>query len=152
MPGCRLRGKTRRAGHDPEPVGEVDRNLDPIADDIGGRGPTDARGRPNGTILATEVVPGRNLASPPASGRQSLHYNLVEFRPSPVVEQGVSYAYTLDTEQGDCDIWLGPPGDTYTEGKGFYQTAGNPPGWLALFAPERDLAFQVFVQDQSLDD
>jgi hypothetical protein len=109
-------------------------------------------GRPNGVVLAMEVVSGRMFISPVPQGGAGLHYNLVVFRPSPAVGQGIFYAFTLETEDGDCDVWWGPPGDPYPGGVAYFQETGNPPGWLELFAPQRDLAFQIFVADHVMDE
>jgi hypothetical protein len=57
-----------------------------------------------------------------------------------------------ETEDGDCDVWWGPPGDPYPGGVAYFQETGNPPGWLELFAPQRDLAFQIFVADHVMDE
>lgn len=99
-----------------------------------------------------EVVSGRMFNSPVPQGRVGLHYNLVVFRPAAVVGEGIPYAFTLETEEGDCDVWWGPPGDSYPGGKAYFHETGNPPGWLAMSVPERDLAFQIFVADHVMDE
>jgi hypothetical protein len=102
-------------------------------------------GLPSGNVIESLTVPGTIFTSieTPAIGMR-----LVELDRRVPVESGTSYAFTLDTTGGDCVIWLGPPGDTYSAGAGFFESAANPPGWVEIFSPARDMAFQVYTVDR----
>lgn len=104
-------------------------------------------GLPSGSILAYEQVPGFvfTTISTPAAG-----FRIVEFFKPVHLDPG-EYAFTLRTKNGDCGIFVGPPGDSYWGGRGFFESSSNPPGWIELFdaAGPRELAFQVFMRYDS---
>lgn len=105
----------------------------------------DAGGLPSGAVLASEYVPGTVFTSvaTPAMG-----FRIVEFSKPAWLKQG-EYAFTLTAKDVTCGVYPGPSGDSYTEGRGFFEAAPNPPGWVEIFDKNgvRDLAFQVFLRD-----
>lgn len=104
-------------------------------------------GLPSGSVLAYEEVPGFvfTTITTPAVG-----FRIAEFSKPVRLDPG-EYAFTLRTKGGDCGIFVGPPGDSYWGGRGFFESASNPPGWIELFdaAGPRDMAFQVFMRYDS---
>ncbi len=102
-------------------------------------------GMPNGTVLESLAVPGTIFTAFPTP---TVGMRLVEFNRPVRVESGTSYAFTLDTTGGDCVLWIGTSGDTYSGGAGFFESASNPPGWLPIGLPAGDMAFQVYTVDR----
>lgn len=99
-------------------------------------------GVPNGSVLAYEKVPGYLFTSHPTP---AVGMRMVEFT-SPAFLGPGTYAFTLTAKGGDCGVYVGPNGDTYAGGKGYFIAADNPPGWIELFdiGGIRDMAFQVY--------
>ena len=106
----------------------------------------DASGAPDGTILATRVVPGAILHVYPTP---AVPFNLVEFARPARLDAG-RYAFTLSRKgRGDCRPYVGPDGDAYPQGKAWFIASGNPPGWIESFLTPgvtHDLAFQVYAR------
>ncbi|HUP49308.1 MAG TPA: hypothetical protein VNA04_11010 [Thermoanaerobaculia bacterium] len=105
-------------------------------------------GVPNGIVLARQTVPGTFFTAHPTP---AVGMRLIQFDLPLRLQSGVTYAFTLDTVGGDCALWTGPDGDTYTGGRAFFESASNPPGWIELFftpGTTRDLAFQVYLVDR----
>lgn len=105
---------------------------------------TDAAGVPTGVVLASESYAGGTFNSirTPAVGLR-----MVEFKPAPMLSAG-TYAFTLASTGGDCGAYVGPEGDFYPDGKGYFISAANGPNWLEFFfgaGDTRDLPFQVFM-------
>ena len=102
-------------------------------------------GVPDGTVLAYEKVPGYVFTSYPTP---AVGMRMVEFTKSAYLAPG-TYAFTLTAIGGDCGVYVGPNGNTYPGGKGFFIADDNPPGWVELFDAGgiRDMAFQVYRRD-----
>ena len=99
-------------------------------------------GVPNGSVLAYEKVPGYVFTSYPTP---AVGMRMVEFTKPAYLPPG-TYAFTLTAKGGDCGVYVGPNGNTYPGGKGFFIANDNPPGWIELFDAGgiRDMAFQVY--------
>src|SRR5690606_2176947 len=102
-------------------------------------------GVPNGSVLAYEKVPGYVFTSYPTP---AVGMRMVEFTKPAYLPPG-TYAFTLTAKGGDCGVYVGPNGNTYPGGKGFFIADDNPPGWIELFdaGGMRDMAFQVYRRD-----
>jgi hypothetical protein len=63
------------------------------------------------------------------------------------VGPGEVLAIVLSNDTGSCGVAKSPDGDTYPDGKAFFDARPNNPGWLPLapLLPEDDLAFQTVV-------
>ena len=108
---------------------------------------TDANGAPNGSVIASEVVPGyvfTSLPMPPSVGMR-----MVEFSSPPKLAPG-RYAFTLTGKGSSCGVYPATDAKTYADGDGWFIAAPNPPTeWLELVGPDgkvRDLAFQVYLR------
>lgn len=102
-------------------------------------------GVPNGSVLAYQKVPGYVFTAYPTP---AVGMRMVEFE-NPVLLRPGEYAFTLTAKGGDCAIYVGPSGNTYPGGKGYFISNGNPPGWIELFfaaGDVRDMAFQVYLR------
>ena len=102
-------------------------------------------GVPNGSVLAYQEVPGHVFTSYPTP---AVGMRMVEFEKPALLGPGV-YALTLTVKDGDCVVYVGPNGNTYPGGAGYFIASGNPPGWIELFDAGgiRDMAFQVYRRD-----
>ncbi|MDH5824608.1 hypothetical protein QFW77_16680 [Luteimonas sp. RD2P54] len=98
-------------------------------------------GVPNGSVLAEEKVPGYVFTSIPTP---AVGMRMVEFTKPAKLDPGL-YAFTLTAYDGDCGAYVGPPGNSYPAGRGYFIADGNGPAWIELFdaAGVRDMAFQV---------
>lgn len=100
-------------------------------------------GVPNGSVLAYKKLPGTLFTSvtTPAVGMR-----MVEFD-KPVSLGAGLYAFTLRTDSS-CGAYIGPSGNTYPAGRGYFMSNDNAPGWIELFDAEgvRDMAFQVYIR------
>lgn len=105
----------------------------------------DKFGRPGGVVLAEEWVPGTVFTSVPTP---AYGFRIVEFGKPAWLAPG-DYAFILTAKAGDCGVMAGPTGDSYPDGRGWFEALPNPPGWIELFDAEgvRDLPFQVFMRD-----
>lgn len=101
-------------------------------------------GVPNGNVLAYQKVPGYVFTAYPTP---AVGMRMVEFEEPARLGPGV-YAFTLTADGGDCAIYVGPNGSTYSGGKSYFISNGNPPGWIELFGAGgiRDMAFQVYLR------
>lgn len=101
-------------------------------------------GVPDGTILAAQKVPGYVFTSIPTP---AVGMRMVEFVEPAKLDAG-QYAFTLTAKGGDCGVYAGPNGSTYSGGRGFFIADGNGPAWIELFdaGGVRDLAFQVYLR------
>ncbi|MGZ8812353.1 MAG: hypothetical protein ACXW29_14535 [Thermoanaerobaculia bacterium] len=98
-------------------------------------------GAPSGFIVASETIPG--AAFPPPVGS----FRIIEFCKPAFIVKGKQYALTLQVlnpTTDSCGVVVGPAGDSYTGGVGYFDALPNPPGWIANI-PEVDLAFQTYV-------
>ncbi len=61
---------------------------------------------------------------------------------------GDQFAIVLDNPTGQCGIFRGPVGDSYTAGEGFFEALPNPPGWVPFSETETrlDLPFMTMVR------
>lgn len=100
-------------------------------------------GVPGGAVLATQVVSGSELTLFRDGSITS--FSVIALEGAPSVSAGAMYAFTLETYAGDCNLLWGPPGDTYSDGRAFFEVSDNPPGWREISNPERDLAFQIYI-------
>ncbi|KAB8164892.1 hypothetical protein FKV24_017365 [Lysobacter maris] len=101
-------------------------------------------GKPNGSVLAYEKVPGYVFTSIPTP---AIGMRMIEFT-SPAKLGPGQYAFTLTAKDGDCGVHPGPNGSHYAGGQGWFIADDNPPGWIELFdaGGVRDLAFQVHIR------
>lgn len=101
-------------------------------------------GVPSGSVLAAKKFPGRLFTAypTPAVGMRMMEFD------KPVSLDAGQYAFTLTAKGDSCGLYVGPNGNTYPGGKGYFIADDNPPGWLELFDAGgiRDLAFQVYVR------
>lgn len=99
-------------------------------------------GVPNGSVLAYQKVPGHVFTSYPTP---AVGMRMVEFEKPALLGPG-DYAFTLTVKGGDCGVYVGPSGNSYPGGAGYFIANDNPPGWIELFdaAGIRDMAFQVY--------
>ncbi|MGZ5492798.1 MAG: hypothetical protein ACXW3E_04630 [Thermoanaerobaculia bacterium] len=98
-------------------------------------------GAPSGFIVASETIPG--AAFPPPVGS----FRIIEFCKPAFIVKGKQYALTLQVlnpTTDSCGVVVGPAGDSYTGGVGYFDALPNPPGWIPMI-PELDLAFQTYV-------
>ncbi len=97
---------------------------------------------PDGNVLAFATVPATDLPSfypaPPV-------FRSIMF-PQPVaLMSGTRYALVL-TSSGDCGIFQGPTGDSYSGGNAYYDSRPNAPGvWLLMSGSRLDLPFQTVM-------
>lgn len=102
-------------------------------------------GTPSDQVLVSEVFSGSALSA--FLGGANEDFTMIAFRNPPPVSAGQLYAFVLETEGGDCNLYWGPPGDSYPEGTAYFIQSGHPPGWREILNPVRDLAFQVFTAE-----
>lgn len=102
-----------------------------------------ANSKPNGEVLATQLIPGSSLPSPAST------FKKLSFTSPPHFAKGDVFAVVL-TSEGQCAIVQSPVGDLYPSGNAFFDARPNPPGWLPL--PEGrlsdlryDLPFQTVM-------
>ncbi|MGA7614070.1 MAG: hypothetical protein WBX15_02710 [Thermoanaerobaculia bacterium] len=102
-------------------------------------------GVPNGTVLASETLPGSLFPSISPSSLQG-GFRIIGFtRPAPVTA-GTEYAIVLLGGPAGCGVFQGPAGDPYAGGHGWFDARPNPPGWIQFFSGRDDLPFQTFVE------
>ena len=106
----------------------------------------DASGRPNGVLLAKQVVPGYLFTSLPTP---AIGMRMIELGKPPLLAAG-QYAVTLSAKGNpSCGVYRGPVGDTYPGGKAWFIALPNSlTTWLELADASgvRDLVFQVYVR------
>jgi hypothetical protein len=102
---------------------------------------TNGLGAPGGVLLAEETLRGANYPGGATS------FRIIQFCSPAYVTAGQQYALTLDVPNApklSCGLLVGPTGDTYAGGVGYFDALPNSPGWNANI-PEMDLAFQTYV-------
>jgi len=104
-----------------------------------------AEGQPNGVVLTSQTIPGTSLPSffPEVASFRSLPLS------APVsFSAGDRFAIVLSSA-GECGVFQGPIGDSYSEGNAYFDARPNQKGvWVCIcnFAGERfDLPFQTIV-------
>jgi hypothetical protein len=105
-------------------------------------------GIPNGVVLASQAIPAASLpAFFPTPGFVSLR-NLVFTTPTPI-SAGSQFAVILSST-GECGVFQGPVGDSYSRGNAFFDARPNAAGvWVSIsdFPGARfDLPFQTLME------
>ncbi len=101
-------------------------------------------GAPGGSTLASETVAGGF----PLPAEDGLFNTFVFDRPV-YLAAGTRYGIVLTSlnESGNCGVKLGPVGNSYTAGQGYFRPGGDETNWQPLTAEDRqDLPFRVFVR------
>jgi hypothetical protein len=105
-------------------------------------------GRPNGVVLTSQIIPGTSLPpffpSPGFATLRSLVFS------EPVSFSAGSHFAIVLSSAGQCGVFQGPIGDSYSGGNEFFDARPNPVGvWVCIcnFAGHRfDLPFQTLVE------
>jgi hypothetical protein len=106
-----------------------------------------AEGEPNEVVLATRTISGAQV--PVFSGDPFLRK--FTFSTPAALDQNEQFAIVLSTN-GSCRLYVGPDGDSYTGGEGWFASAGNNFNWVSwsLFPEEPgDYPFQTFMSDDN---
>ena len=74
------------------------------------------RGEPAGRPMVIEII--RAFEFPRAGDPPAFHRFVID--PAPRFEAGDRFAITLRDKSGECSMWPGPKGDSYTRGDGWF--------------------------------
>jgi hypothetical protein len=106
---------------------------------------TTATGEPDGVVLVRRSFRADSLPEivPGTFETLSLPLRLA-------VGPGEVLAIVLSNDTGSCGVARSPDGDSYGDGKAFFDARPNLPGWIPLAPPEDDLPFQTVVFGRAL--
>jgi len=109
-------------------------------------------GEPSGSSRGQTVKPASEFGSAPAG------FVTITLDTPISVATGEELAIVLRNETGECGIRRAPPGDSYADGHGWFESAPNFAGWAtldlkgALPTESADLPFQTFINVPSVSD
>jgi hypothetical protein len=105
---------------------------------------TTATGEPDGVALVR-----RSLRAERVPGIVPATFESLSLPRRLAVAPGEVLAIVLSNDTGSCGVAVSPDGDTYLDGKAFFDARPNPPGWVPLAegspGEEDDLPFQTVV-------
>ena len=109
-----------------------------------------AGGLPSTVVISSDVMSGATY--PPYTAPYSVFpdagFRLVQFSKPAQVAAGDQYAIVVSAF-GKCVILAAPDGDSYIDGRGYYESSlSRTPGWIPLGPPMDDLPFQTFVDPE----
>ncbi len=98
---------------------------------------------PDATVLASQSFYAADVRTSYPTLEQ---YRMLRFESPATIAAGQRFAIVLGAS-GDCGVWPGPAGDSYTGGDAYYDARPSTPGvWHLLSGSAYDVPFQTIMR------